>query len=655
MYYNSIRMRVFLLLVLAFVSFLLTAQDAFFKKDRIPQWVTIITNDEPSEINKYDLINGNYFSILDFQSNVNEQTDFFHVAIDIVSESGVSSVSEIAIVFDTSYEKVIFHSLLVKRGDLTIDRTQEVDFELIRYEDELSQSMYSGKVKAYTILEDIRKGDILEYSYSSIGENPIYEGKVYRHLPLQDINPIDLLFIKMITNADEPLYTFYHKCAAEDRLSESINEGKKEFTLLKRKVQAAEIEGSEPSWFIPYSYISFSSYDNWSDVNAWAMSVFDIEGTSDSLQTIELNRLIKTNMSQEDKITTLIDFVQNDIRYMAVESGIGSIKPYHPENVLKKRFGDCKDKSLLLVNLLKMIGLEQAYPALVSTTFERNVDQNIPGGQIFDHCIVNFNLDGTDYWVDPTIPFQGGSFKQRISYNYKKALVIKPKNRELSNMIIENLSRSLVVEKLEIPNFEDPVLLTSTQILNGNDANFFRLLLEYYSSKEVSDDLRASYNYLYHNIEADGKLKIEDDRKNNKMLLTEKYIIDDLWESSENNGVNSKSFQYEPIKLYAYLNSASCETKEHPVAYSFPSQYEQTTIIELPALWNLESETETFDNEAFSFTKSAQLSDNHRLFTINYKYESKSDFIAPENYKKVCKELNSIVNDLPLILYMPID
>jgi len=44
--------------------------------------------------------------------------------------------------------------------------------------------------------------------------------------------------------------------------------------------------------------------------------------------------------------------LQQTIRYMGVEVGVGSHTPTHPNAVLTRRFGDCKDKALLVLNML---------------------------------------------------------------------------------------------------------------------------------------------------------------------------------------------------------------------------------------------------------------------------------------------------------------
>ena len=48
-----------------------------------------------------------------------------------------------------------------------------------------------------------------------------------------------------------------------------------------------------------------------------------------------------------------VNFVQNEIRYMGIETGKYSHKANSPEKVFKQRYGDCKDKSLLLASILK--------------------------------------------------------------------------------------------------------------------------------------------------------------------------------------------------------------------------------------------------------------------------------------------------------------
>jgi transglutaminase-like putative cysteine protease len=53
--------------------------------------------------------------------------------------------------------------------------------------------------------------------------------------------------------------------------------------------------------------------------------------------------------------------VQHDIRYVAIELGIGAQQPHPASDVFTKRYGDCKDKATLLSSILKEIGVDSYY------------------------------------------------------------------------------------------------------------------------------------------------------------------------------------------------------------------------------------------------------------------------------------------------------
>src|SRR5207245_3226925 len=81
--------------------------------------------------------------------------------------------------------------------------------------------------------------------------------------------------------------------------------------------------------------------------------------------------------SAEQRVLQALRFVQDEIRYMGVEIGVNSHMPYSPATVVKRRYGDCKDKTLLLITMLRALGIS-ARPALVSTTYRSHVTDYQP-------------------------------------------------------------------------------------------------------------------------------------------------------------------------------------------------------------------------------------------------------------------------------------
>lgn len=613
----------------------------------VPNWVTPVEIPSSSNVSKYDVLSGAYNSLIDHQFNLVEGADFMHMVTDIVTSAGVKSASEISIAFDTAYEHLQFHYLKVWRDGKVIDRTKELTFEFLRNEEQLRSNTYTGKLTAFDILDDIRKGDRLEYAFTLVGDNPIFENNHFRLVFLEHENPVDRYSLRILHEKDK---VYIKKCNACD--TSSI----KEFDLgsyhvvqiTKENIAASDFEKSIPSWILPYEYFSISSFQDWKAVNEWAMRVFASENGSE-LESF-LTDLKAKHATLDEQIDAAIDYVQDEIRYMSLLDGIGSIKPYAPDQVLKQRFGDCKDKSLLLATILRQIGVPTAYPALVNTTLVKGVSTMLPAGQIFDHCIVYFNHENQDYWIDPTRAQQGGKFRDVLIPDYGKALVIGPSFHDLKDMNIDDRTSSVEVkETFTFSAFDAPCTLTVTTTHYGLMADLMRSSLEYVSRKELAEQYRKNYGSVFPNIESIGHVQIKDDELLNVLSTTETYSVTHVWNELVDDQFNGWRFRYEPLHLYNYIGQSECETKSFPVQIPYPTAYFQTTLIHLPQALRVEDENIVFDNDAFKYLSTIHAL-NDTLVELNFAFNTKSDEIAPSSFKKVCNDMNEISRQISLIL-----
>jgi transglutaminase-like putative cysteine protease len=105
---------------------------------------------------------------------------------------------------------------------------------------------------------------------------------------------------------------------------------------------------------------------------------------------------------RRQKIEALAAFARKDVRYVAVEVGIGGYRPAAPEDTLTRRWGDCKDKSVLLVDLLAAAGIE-AYPALIRLAPKGRVDADFPSPNEFNHVVVAVPVAGLDPTPDDPV------------------------------------------------------------------------------------------------------------------------------------------------------------------------------------------------------------------------------------------------------------
>jgi hypothetical protein len=105
---------------------------------------------------------------------------------------------------------------------------------------------------------------------------------------------------------------------------------------------------------------------------------------------------------RRQKIEALAAFARQDVRYVAVEVGIGGYRPAAPEDTLTRRWGDCKDKSVLLVDLLAAAGIE-AYPALIRLAPKGRVDADFPSPDEFNHVVVAVPVTGLETTADDPV------------------------------------------------------------------------------------------------------------------------------------------------------------------------------------------------------------------------------------------------------------
>ena len=91
-----------------------------------------------------------------------------------------------------------------------------------------------------------------------------------------------------------------------------------------------------------------------------------------------------------DQIKALTDFMQRQIRYVAIEIGIGGVQPHPAATVFQYKYGDCKDKATLLSSMLHEIGIESYY--VVAQVDRGIVRPDFPSASSFNHMILAIRL-----------------------------------------------------------------------------------------------------------------------------------------------------------------------------------------------------------------------------------------------------------------------
>ncbi|HSK45485.1 MAG TPA: DUF3857 domain-containing protein [Candidatus Binatia bacterium] len=126
--------------------------------------------------------------------------------------------------------------------------------------------------------------------------------------------------------------------------------------------------------------------ESWNDLGIWySQLTAGVREPSPALQA-KVQELAPANLPMFERIRALSLFAQRDVRYYAIEIGIGGYRPHPASEIFSHRYGDCKDKATVLSSMLSQIGVKSYYMVIHAT---RGIfTEKTPPNSHFNHMIL---------------------------------------------------------------------------------------------------------------------------------------------------------------------------------------------------------------------------------------------------------------------------
>jgi hypothetical protein len=139
--------------------------------------------------------------------------------------------------------------------------------------------------------------------------------------------------------------------------------------------------------------VEVTTYDSWNDFAEWWWSLVEREFTmSDRMRELVASIVASTD-SKLERIREVYEYVVSQIRYVAWEFGIHGYQPYSASTIFARKFGDCKDKAILMATLLEDLGIPSYPVVLLADAQKGNQDLTTPLIEHFNHCILYVPLE----------------------------------------------------------------------------------------------------------------------------------------------------------------------------------------------------------------------------------------------------------------------
>ncbi|HZS47448.1 MAG TPA: DUF3857 and transglutaminase domain-containing protein [Blastocatellia bacterium] len=130
---------------------------------------------------------------------------------------------------------------------------------------------------------------------------------------------------------------------------------------------------------------------SWRDMSRWYDELASGQVQVDDAISAKSKELTNGKQTDLEKIKAIAAWMQKNIRYVAIELGIGGQKPHISTSTYRNSYGDCKDKVTLMRSLLKASGID-SYFVLIYSGDRNFVLPDVPAYQ-FNHAIIAIKLN----------------------------------------------------------------------------------------------------------------------------------------------------------------------------------------------------------------------------------------------------------------------
>ncbi len=617
------RVLIFLIGLLLCESYAADKTPEFVTED-VPSWVELVKEEELSNITDQESASGVYYQLVD--SQIKKETYkieyFTHISKKVINQNGIDNAALLEIEYDPLCESISLHHVTVKRGKDVINHLKDAKIKVLQRERELERKNYSGRKSISIILDDIRVGDIISYSFTlkstNINDNKSFYIKVY----LSNSVPIRSMSKRILwPQSLPPLAIKNHSTDFQVNIKK---QGKYiEYLWQKKDVPVYQDEPYTPVWHDVEPWIEISTNLNWHDINLALSEHYKVQDLPPSIKK-HVDRIISAEKNLGKRFITVMHFIQDEIRYMGMSDRIDGYKPLNAELTYERRFGDCKDKTYLALTMLKALGIE-VHPAVVHTTFGKLLDSRLANPAIFNHIIVVAIINGKKYWIDPTCSFQGGTLKNYVQPDYGYALILDGRSKNLVKMPSLELAEPSIefYEKFDLSKGpENPNYLSIKTVYKSMHADSQREYFHITPKKEMNEFYLQYLQKNYPSIRQKSEVIILDDREKNVVIVAEDYEIPDLWKRRE---AKKLWIMYTYVdEFITYLNNKNIfADRKTPVSNIFPRYITKKIEMILHDKWDFKTESIAVTDPTFEFKKETQLQDLN--YSISYVYRSLSD------------------------------
>jgi transglutaminase-like putative cysteine protease/tetratricopeptide (TPR) repeat protein len=209
--------------------------------------------------------------------------------------------------------------------------------------------------------------------------------------------PVKLCRYVLITPPDMQFQTRSHGGVPEPTLKDVKGWRVREWRMAD--VPARKQETLSPGPIDAGIWLDLSTITSWRQIVAWYRDLAQPRCVPDAAIRARAAELTRNAKTDEEKLRALAAFVSREIQYQSTPFRLSAYVPTEGKQVLRERYGDCKDKAALLTALLSTAGIKANMVLLSGRS--QGVTPYLPSPR-FTHAVAVVQTAKGPLWVDAT-------------------------------------------------------------------------------------------------------------------------------------------------------------------------------------------------------------------------------------------------------------
>ncbi|WP_179008936.1 transglutaminase-like domain-containing protein [Winogradskyella forsetii] len=506
--------------------------------------------------------------------------------------------------------------------------------------DEMGESFHDDTKSLNFIYPNLAEGGKTKLEYTEIVKNPRFLSPIY----FGNFYPIQAKKVTLVADKD---INFRFQEFNTDGYDISFTKEEKRHSNIYiweiKNVDEIKYESSVPTYkkVLPHVVPIITSYtnnnqevkllDDVADLYNWYYSMIkDInqQPTDPALVTI-VNEITKASETDLEKVRAIYYWVQQNIKYIAFEYALGGFIPREANDVFNKKYGDCKDNSSILYEMLKTAGLKGNL-TWIGTRKIPYTYKELPTPMVDNHMILSYSENDTTYFLDATGRYLALEMPSSFIQG-KEALIGDGEGKfRIETVPVMSPKTNSYFETATLSIKNDQLIGKGETTLSGYyKLDFYNQLESKNSEKELKNyytvKLRKGSNkFLIDNFKEINKYSYDDDFK-----IDYEFNIDDY----------SKQFGdeiYVNLNLNRDITSYKSEDeRENDVEVKYKCEYTFVNTLEIPDNYRVDYLPENYElsNDYFKCSISYEQKNN----SVTYSHQLSMDYLTltPEDQKIV--------------------